>query len=56
MQLKYGEMDVALVGQIADLSNKTIDSFAAEEALDPGVPVIRGSNPEKQIKKQEQVL
>ncbi len=51
MQLKYGEMDVALVGQIADLSNKTIDSFAAEEALDPGVPVIRGSNPEKQIKK-----
>ena len=36
MQLKYGEMDVALVGQIADLSNKTIDSFAAEEALDPG--------------------
>ena len=51
MQLKYGEMDVALVGQIADLSNKTIDSFAAEEALDPGVPVIRGSNPAKQIKK-----
>lgn len=50
MQTSYNpEMPRALVGQIADLSNKTVDSFAAEEALNPGVPVMRGTVPDKQV-------
>lgn len=50
-QLSYNaEMNPAVVGMIADLSNKTVDSFAAEEALDPGVLVVRGTNPEKEVK------
>lgn len=49
-QLSYGEMSQAIVGQIADLSNKTIDSFAAEVALNPGDLVVRGTNPAKEVK------
>lgn len=50
MQLSYDtELTPALVGQIADLSNKTIDSFAAEVALNPGDLVVRGTNPEKEV-------
>lgn len=46
MQTSYKTtMDLALVGQIADLIIKTIDSFAAEEGLNPGVPVVRGTYP-----------
>ena len=51
MQLSYDtELTPALVGQIADLSNKTVDSFAAEVALNPGDLVVRGTNPEKEVK------
>nr|DAY67424.1 MAG TPA: hypothetical protein [Caudoviricetes sp.] len=49
-QLSYGEMSPAIVGQLADLSYKTVDSFAAEVALNPGDLVIRGTNAEKQVK------
>ena len=50
MQTNYKlEMDPALVGQIADLSNHTIDSFAAEAGLDAGVPVKRGTDPTAQV-------
>ena len=47
---QYGEMSPAIVGQLADLSCKTVDSFAAEVALNPGDIVIRGTNAEKQVK------
>ena len=47
---QYGEMSPAIVGQLADLSCKTVDSFAAEVALNPGDLVIRGTNAEKQVK------
>lgn len=51
MQTKYNlEMTHGIAGQIADLSNKTIDSFAAEEGLNPAALVVRGTNPEKQVK------
>lgn len=51
MQTSYRrEMVPALIGQIADLSNKTVDSFAAEEGLNPGTPVVRGTNPAEQVK------
>lgn len=50
MQTSYKlEMDPALVGQLADLSCNTIDSFSAEEALTPGILVKYGTNPEKQV-------
>lgn len=47
---QYGEMDQAVVGMIADLSCKTVDSFAAEAALNPGDLVVRGTNAAKQVK------
>lgn len=51
MQKKYTlDMTPGIAGQIADLSTKTIDSFAAEEGLNPATPVARGTNPEKQVK------
>ena len=41
-QLSYNaEMSPAVVGMIADLSCKTVDSFAAEAALNPGDLVVR---------------
>lgn len=50
MQTSYKlEMDPALVGQLADLSCNTIVSYAAEEALTPGILVKYGTNPEKQV-------
>lgn len=50
-QLSYNaEMSPAVVGMIADLSCKTVDSFAAEAALNPGDLVVRGTNAEKQVK------
>lgn len=47
---QYGEMSPAIVGQLADLSCKTVDSFAAEVALNPGDLVIRVTNAKKQVK------
>lgn len=50
LQTNYSpDMEPALVGQIADLTNHTIESFCAEEALAPGTPVKRGTNPERQV-------
>lgn len=44
MQLKYNlELQPAVAGALYDLSTKTVDSFAAEEALDAGVPVVAGT-------------
>lgn len=50
MQLKYGDMEPGMIGQIADETCKTIETFAAEEALDPGIPVVRGTTADKQVK------
>lgn len=51
MQTNYNPiMAPALVGQIADLSCKVIDSFAAEAPLYPANVVMRGTDPAKQVK------
>lgn len=51
MQTNYNPiMAPALVGQIADLSIKVIDSFAAEAPLYPANVVMRGTDPGKQVK------
>lgn len=39
-----------LPGMKADAVNDDIFSFGAEVAMDPGVPVIRGTNPDAQVK------
>ena len=41
---------VAIPGMKADATTDVIDSYAAEEGLNPGDPVVRGTDPEKQIK------
>lgn len=43
------EMPVALPGMKADATVDVIDSYAAEIALDPGAPVIRGTDAANQI-------
>lgn len=51
MQTNYNPiMAPALKGQIADLSCKVIDSFAAETELYPASVVMRGTDPAKQVK------
>lgn len=45
MQLSYAiEMDTAHAGDLADLSIKTTDTFAAEEPMCPAMPVVYGEN------------
>ena len=46
----YGyELDVAQAGQKYDLRPDVVQSFAAEVALEPGQPVRRGTDPQKQV-------
>jgi len=46
----YGyDLDVAQAGQKYDLRPDVVQSFAAEEVLEPGQPVQRGTDPEKQV-------
>ena len=46
----YGfNLDVAQAGQKYDLRPDVVQSFAAEEAIEPGQPVQRGTDPEKQV-------
>lgn len=48
-QASYGfKLDVAQAGQLADIGPHRIDSFAAEEALDFGKGLKRGTDPDKQ--------
>lgn len=42
---------IAQVGQLEDTSIRTNDSFVAEEVIEFGLPLMRGSDPEKQVKK-----
>lgn len=44
------EQPVAIPGMKADATNDVLDSFCAEVALNPGDVVIRGTDPETQIK------
>lgn len=49
-QLSYTQdFVVAQVGQIADISNRVIDSFAAEGTIAFGIAVARGTNKQKQV-------
>ena len=49
-QLSYTQdYVVAQVGQIADISNRVIDSFAAEGTIAFGIAVARGTNKQKQV-------
>lgn len=41
---------VAIPGMKADATTDVVDSYAAEEGLNPGDPVVRGTDAEKQIK------
>lgn len=46
----YGfNLDVAQAGQKYDLRPDVVQSFAAEEAIEPGQPVQRGTDPENQV-------
>lgn len=46
----YGfELPKAQAGQKFDMRPDTVMSFAAEEAIDPGQPVKRGTAPEKEV-------
>lgn len=50
MQTSYTQdYVVGQVGQIADISNRTIDSFAAEGEIAFGIAVARGTNKQKQV-------
>ena len=44
------EMPVGIPGMKADSTEDVVDSFASEGGVNPGEPVIRGTNPEKQVK------
>lgn len=45
----YGfRLDVAQAGQIYDIRPNTVITLAAEEAIEPGQPVMRGTNPDTQ--------
>lgn len=51
MQLTYSQTQpVAFAGMLADATLGTVDSFLAETVLGFGVPVIRGTNKERQAK------
>jgi hypothetical protein len=46
----YGySLDVAQVGQKYDIRPHVVMSFAAEEVIEPGQPLMRGTDPEKQV-------
>lgn len=50
MQTSYTQdYVVGQVGQIADISNRVIDSFAAEGQIGFGIAVARGTNKQKQV-------
>ena len=50
MQTSYTQdYVVGQVGQIADISDRTIDSFAAEGEIGFGIAVARGTNKQKQV-------
>ena len=49
-QLSYTQdFVIGQVGQIADISDRTIDSFAAEGTIAFGIAVARGTNKQKQV-------
>lgn len=46
----YGyQLDVAQAGQKYDIRPDVVMSFAAEAAIEPGQPLMRGTDPEKQV-------
>ena len=50
MQTSYTQdYVIGQVGQIADISDRTIDSFAAEGEIGFGIAVARGTNKQKQV-------
>lgn len=50
MQTSYTQdYVIGQVGQIADTSSRTIDSFAAEGTIAFGIAVARGTNKQKQV-------
>ena len=50
MQTSYTQdYVIGQVGQIADISDRTIDSFAAEGEIAFGIAVARGTNKQKQV-------
>ena len=50
MQTSYTQdYEIGQVGQIADISDRTIDSFAAEGTIAFGIAVARGTNKQKQV-------
>ena len=50
MQTSYAQdYVIGQVGQIADISNRVIDSFAAEGEIEFGIAVARGTNKQKQV-------
>lgn len=50
MQTSYTQdYVIGQVGQIADISNRVIDSFAAEGTIAFGIAVARGTNKQKQV-------
>ena len=50
MQTSYTQdYVIGQVGQIADISDRTIDSFAAEGQIGFGIAVARGTNKQKQV-------
>ena len=50
MQTSYTQdYEIGQVGQIADISDRTIDSFAAEGIIAFGIAVARGTNKQKQV-------
>ena len=50
MQTSYTQdYVIGQVGQIADTSSRTIDSFAAEGEIGFGIAVARGTNKQKQV-------
>lgn len=50
MQTSYTQdYVIGQVGQIADISDRTIDSFAAEGEIGFGIAVAKGTNKQKQV-------
>lgn len=43
------EQEAGFKGMLADCTCKTTESYAAEVAMNAGVPVVLGTNPEKQV-------
>ena len=50
MQTSYAQdYVIGQVGQIADISDRTIDSFVAKGKIEFGIAVARGTNKQKQV-------